>query len=176
MLTLADVKPRIVDIEIAFTDREKITVPLRVPSWVEWNELGLEVQTPEPEMVTEFKDGKKGYVKESGAAYETKVQIANNQRVVRRMTFALMEAGNFPELKTAPLSEQMAAVGGMDSGVFQALVRTLNTLVNVTMGRVSENRFRDERLPATGDDDLPETALESRILAAVTSNGKTTVG
>lgn len=175
MLTLADLKPRIVDIEITFTEAQKIIVPLKVPSWVEWNELGMEVPTPEPEMVTEFKDGKKVYVKETGAAYETKVQLANNRRVLRRVTFALIEAGNFPELKLAPVTEQLAAVESMDSGIFQAIVRALNGLVSTTMGRVSDSRFRDGQLPTNGDADLSEDALDNRLMAVVTPNGKAVV-
>ena len=175
MLTLADLKPRIVDIEITFTETQKLIVPLRVPSWVEWNELGMEVPHPEPEMVTEFKDGKKVYVKESGAAYEHKVQAANNRRVLRRVTLALIEAGNLPELKHAPVTEQLAAVESMDSGIFQAIVRALNVLVNTTMGRVNETRFRDGQLSTVSDDDMSETTLDNRIMAAITSNGKTFV-
>lgn len=184
MLTLKDAQPRTVDVTIIvgklppekegepFVD-DKLVVPMCVPSWIEWNELGLEVPTPEPEMVRVMKDGKPVWEKESGAAYEEKVFLANNRRGARRLTFALMKAGNFPELKHSPVEEQMNAVEGLDVGVFQALMRTLNTLVNFTQGSAtSAERFRPVAVSAAGDADLPQDALESRILENIASNGK----
>lgn len=184
MLTLKDAKPRTVDVTIVvgklspekegdpFVD-DKLIVPMCVPSWIEWNELGLEEPTPEPEMVREIKDGKPVWVKESGPAYEEKMVLANNRRAARRLTFALMKAGNFPELKNSSIEAQMDAVQGLDAGVFQALVRTLNTLVNFTQGSAtSAERFRQVAVPAAGDADLSEDEMESRILENIALNGK----
>lgn len=164
MLTLDDVKPRVVDVTViagklppeeegGLPRDHEIVVPVRVPSYIEWQELGLDVPEPEPEQVIVFKNGKKTYEKESGPAFERKKMLANNQRMIRRMTFALIEAGNFPELKDAPLEQQMAAVQGMDAGIFQAIVRVLNALVQMTSGRVAETatRFRPGTVSANGD-------------------------
>lgn len=187
MLTLKDAQPRMVDVKIIigklppekegepFVDDE-LLVPMAVPSWIEWNELGLEVATPEPEMVMTFKNGQKVYEKETGAVYEEKVALANQRRGLRRLTFALIKAGNFPELRHSPVEDQMNAVQSLDAGVYQALVRTLNTLVNFTQGAVTNTeRFRHEPVSATGDANLLEDAMESRILENITSNGKRTV-
>lgn len=187
MLTLKDAKPRTVDVTIIvgklppekegepFVD-DTLVVPMCVPSWIEWNELGLEVPTPESELVRVIKDGKPVWEKESSAVYDEKVALANQRRGLRRLTFALMKAGNFPELKNSPVEEQMNAVQSLDAGVYQALVRTLNTLVNFTQGAAtSAGRFRPVAVSATGDADLSEDALESRILENIASNGKGTV-
>jgi len=177
MLTLADVKPRIVDVKIVFAEGQELIVPLRVPSWVEWNELGLEVPTAEPEMKIALKGCKEAYEKESGAVYDEKVVIANNQRMVRRLTFALIEAGNFPELARSSAAEQMDAVQRMDAGILQALARTLSSLVQFTQGTVSNKveRFRDGRVSANGHGNLLEDELDARILEAAAVNGKRTV-
>lgn len=175
MLTLNDLKPRTVEVQIIMgklppeeeggplRDDVRI-VPLRVPSWVEWNELGMEIPTPEPETVTSFKGGKKTYEKESGAAYQEKVTEANNKRLVRRLTFALIEAGNFPELKNASADEQIEAIGSMDAGVLQALAKTLNQLVQFTSGRIAEKaeRFRPAgpELSENGHADMQPDAVE----------------
>ncbi len=172
VLTLADLKPRTVDIEIVFKEGHGVTVPLKVPSWVEWNELGMEVPTPEPEMVRVMKDGKPVYEKESGRAYEAKVQVANDKRMMRRVTFALIEAGNFPELRNASVEEQIAAVGSMDAGILQALARTLMSLVTTTMGRISDKveRFRDGLVPENGHGSVFTESVDAEKVGATVAN------
>lgn len=174
MLTLKDLQPRTVDIAIVRGQlpaakegeppiEDVVVVSMLVPSWVEWNELGMEVPTPEPEMVRVMKNGKPAYEKEAGPAYEAKVVLASNQRTLRRLTYALIEAGNFPELKQASAAEQMRAVSQLDAGMLNALARTLNTLVQMTMGRISDKveRFRGGQLSANGDGGMFSSSLDA---------------
>lgn len=172
VLTLADLKPRTVDIEIVFKEGHGVTVPLKVPSWVEWNELGMEIPTPEPEQVRVMVDGKPRWEKESGRAYDAKVQIANDKRMMRRISFALIEAGNFPELRNAAVEEQIAAVGSMDAGILQALARTLMSLVTTTMGRISDKveRFRDGSVPENGHGSLQSESMDAEKVGAAVGN------
>lgn len=174
MISLDDLKPRIVDVNIIIgklpPEKEDelpiddvLTIPLRVPAWVEWNELGLEIETPVAEMVESFKSGKKTYEKESGVPYQEKVTLANNRRMVRRLTFALIEGGNFPSLRDSTVDEQMAAIAGMDAGIVQALARTLNNLVSFTAGQVSDTaaRFRSVAVPENGHAGVQPPGLDS---------------
>ena len=173
MLTLNDLKPRTVDINIVFAEGREVIVPLKVPSWVEWQELGMEVPHPEPEMVAIFKNGKKAYEKESGPAYQAKVDIANNQRTLRRLTFSIIGGGNFPELKDSSVEEQMKAVSSMDAGALHALTRTLNSMVTMTIGRIRDNaRFREGTLSKAGDADMLTESLDDGEMEVVKHNGK----
>lgn len=182
MLTLKDLQPRTVDVAIVRGQLppektgdapidDVVVVPMRVPSWVEWNELGMEVPEPEPEQVRVMKNGKPVWEKESGAAYEAKRILANNQRTLRRLTFALIEAGNFPELKQAGTAEQMRAVSALDSGMLNALARVLNTMVQMTMGRISEKveRFRPGQLSANGHAGMFTQSLDADDVGATAS-------
>ncbi len=179
MLTLKDLQPRVVNISIVRGQlpglnagdapiEDVVVVPMLVPSWVEWNELGMEVPTPEPEMVRVIKNGKPVFEKESGPAYEAKIVLANNQRTLRRLTFALIEAGNFPELKLMAAAEQMIAVSALDAGMLNALARVLNTLVQMTMGRISDKveRFQPGQLSANGHGGVFTSPLDADELEA----------
>jgi len=182
MLTLNDLQPRTVDIAIVrgqlppekegeSAREDVVVVPLRVPSWVEWNELGMEVPVPEPEMVRVMKNGKAAWDKESGAAYEAKLLLSNNQRTLRRLTFALIEAGNFPELKHAGADEQMKAVSALDAGMLNALARTMNTLVQMTMGRISDKveRFRGGQVSENGHGGVFTESVDTEEVGAIAS-------
>lgn len=167
VLTLSDLKPRVVDVSIivgklppveagGLPVDHVVTVPLRVPSWIEWMEMGLEVAAPERDKVEDYSTGKKKLIDESGPVWESKVNEANNRRMIRRLAFSLIEAGNFPELKDADADEQIKAIGSMDAGILQALVKTLNTLVQFTAGRIEDTsaRFRSATVSQNGNANL----------------------
>ena len=177
MLTLNDLKPRVVDVQIimgklppkeegGLPEDDVRIVSMRVPSWIEWMEMGMAVSQPVREKVETYKGGKKTYVDEDDAAWERKLADAGNKRQMRRLAFALIEAGNFPELKDADVDEQVAAIGGMDAGILQALMKQLNSLVQFTAGRIVDSaaRFREGTVSENGNADmLPESVEVSDV-------------
>jgi hypothetical protein len=162
-LSLDDVKPNVITIEV----KNAVTGQVRAadivpPTLAEWNNAQFGIVWPD---VNEYKkqrmkDGKKeDYIDFNDADYLRKRELANEELNMRRVTQALLKAGNFPELNKLSLEDatkKLCEQADRDflRGAFQALV----SLVNGTTGGVEAKKaaFPDDSVSANGHVDLPE--------------------
>lgn len=150
LATLADLKPRVYQVEIAGTG---IVIAMRVPSWVEWSEIGSSVVEEPVEMKWKIINGKKQEYTDPDEKREA-VLAAHNKRCMRRLGVALREGGGFPELEGLTLEEIESVVSDLDSGLVNALWNELYKLAQLQKGALTESAKTFPGVSGDGDADL----------------------
>lgn len=166
-LRLEDIKPPLVTVTVenAVTGQMR-EVDIVLPTLMEWNNAQFGMDFPQPPKLQRMKDGKKeDYTDFSDPDYLRARELATEELNMRRVTQALLKAGNFPELDKLSLADatkRLMELADRDflRGVFQALV----SLVNGTKGGVEAKKaaFPDTSLPKTNREDMREKAVENR--------------
>lgn len=155
-ITLADLKPEPVVMQVMMPYGRVVKVPIVPLTWHEWNTVGAQVLDP-LKGNTDYWTKRNPATKEKefdpeNVAYLQALDEANSQRGYRRLLVALEKAGNIIEGNT--LDEQIENLKAMEVGIAVALI---NKLGDISMrGRASvfalAESFRDERVPEAGGD------------------------
>lgn len=164
-LSLDDLKPRVRQVVIVDeVGGESLTVPLAALSWSEYHRINATVPDPERPMKKVMKGNQYVYEPKTDGPEFEEWKALNNEAIAerqrRRLAVSLIRAGNLPELKSAKLEDQAAAVDEMDTAYVRVLYRAMNDLVWEAQAKLREkaDNFRpddDQRhadMPADGVD------------------------
>lgn len=167
-LSLEDIKPPLVTVTVEnLVTGQSREVDIVLPTLMEWNNAQFGMDFPQAPKLQRMKDGKKeDYTDFSDAEYLRARELANEELNMRRVTQALLKAGNFEKeldgLNLSDATKKLMQIADRDflRGVFQALV----SLVNGTKGGVEAKKasFPDKSLLETDSEDMREKALENR--------------
>jgi hypothetical protein len=151
MITLDDLKPRVVTVTVEIPHGEPLVIPLRSLSYHEWLAIGTEVSEPPVPKTRVGDDGRPApnpldpdYVKQRDESYR--------KRSYMRLAAALVGGGM--SLPGETLAEQGAALeGAIDAGIANALLDYLISTVNGGRARIEQRAetFHGGRTAADAD-------------------------
>lgn len=160
-LTLEDVAAQPLTLDITLPDERQVSIRVMPLSYAKYNEIGWLVPEPETVMKMDVIGGKKQKVADEDATRKARNQ-ANQQRVLMRVAWALVEAGNFTALKNKPLAEQAAALETIDSGLLNTIAIFIQNRASADMRRIAllKDSFRREPDADIGDADMQSDGLD----------------
>lgn len=140
-LTLKDLKPKLVTVELELPDGTIETIQLMPLSWSQWQELGLLIETEKAPKKQSVEGGKKVYVDDLKEQRKLDA-IAEMQRAKLRLAEALVRAGSAPELEGLTHEERLTALDEIDTGIMNALLIALRETALGSQGRIAEQAER----------------------------------
>lgn len=167
-LSLEDIKPRIVTVEVsnAVTNQAWV-VDIALPTLTEWNNAQFGMEFPVAPKLQRMKNGaKEDYTDFNDPDFLRARELAIEELNMRRVTQALLKAGNFTKeldgLSLPDATKKLCNLADRDflRGVFQALV----SLINGTKGGVEAKKaaFPDHAVSEIDSEDLRLETLENR--------------
>jgi hypothetical protein len=161
MISLAALKPQIVDIRISGFG-EPVTIPALPLTYVEWQNAAIGLIPPKPNKVRLAPADKTqppiDALDYGDLEYQRLDTEYKNEVAMRRCAVAMAGAG-IPELQGKSLDDQAELVRGVDAGVLKAYYQVLEGLAQ----RRSGSWFRREPQSTSQDDhaDLPPDGVEA---------------
>lgn len=158
-LTLSDVKKRIVSIEVKNpASGFELEIEIELPSISDWNNALLGIELPSaPTRQRMIKGQKEDYTDFNDPEFRAKQNEAFEMLAMRRVTQALLGAGNFPELKGKSLEVATnELMQNADRSILQAISQALSELMNGTKGGVESKKanFRTDTVSNDSDEDM----------------------
>lgn len=140
-LSLNDVKSRQVKVMVSSPDGYELEVTIGTLSYMEWNNCAIGIEFPSiptPRMLTD--KGMQDVFNHNDPTYRSEVEAVNMQIAFRRVVASLIKGGNFPELKTKSLDEQVDALQDMDTSIVEGVMQALSQLKRHTKGGIEAKK------------------------------------
>lgn len=171
ILELEDIAPRIITVKIESTDGLEREIDIRMPTLTEWNESILGVDYPDPKKYIETRIGKEGkkedFINYDNPEYVLKHSQAIEETNLRRVTQALLGAGNFPSLQRLSLKEATQELREKaDKGIIDGVHQALRQIISSTKGGVETKKasFRNQSAIVGSNGNLPQNELVKEVL------------
>jgi hypothetical protein len=148
-LSLAELGPRPILCKLKFDYGREIDVPLMALTREKWNEIGFEVINPVVPRTVLGKGGEK-QANIYDVEYVRDINLAEEERMLRRLVWALKAAGNDIGGPTASLKEGAALLRQeVDTGILDGLTRFLRDVSQG--GKWDKDSFRHSDSGAADD-------------------------
>lgn len=167
-LSLADLAPEIINVQVTAAYGRVLTLPMKLMTWFEWNDCVRHLIEPlVPNNRLNPATGKHDLPNPDDGPYKEARQKYFEKRQYVRLLKALIEAGNFPELRGLPEDEQINRfVNTVSVDMAYKLSNALDSAVTGGKQRVESlaTSFQPE-LPAEHHADPPAVALNGSRVA-----------